>query len=380
MIASFTSETFGLFDRPQKAVWSAHHRRLFVLGERAAYTLDPEDGAHRTFYASETHRLADLDVATDGHVLLLLQPLGGQRSYARIMRPDLVGIRMGIRSVASQFQRGVFLQQGKALVAGEINLAALESSSSSSSSASSSQSESESSPSFSESSSSSTESSSSSHSGTTSSSSSGADFAAVRFYLLDYRNATVTSQEAGVSGSIVALLQADTWDRFALAVSAGGDVLAVPTGRLARQHAFGAGGAAFDGDVDASESSAESESAGRSSSSSGLAGEIILHGVANLGIGVTAAALGAHAGPSPGASPPDPAAQTQALVRVFVGSRPWQNDRWDSGVLATSKTSVLYGGGDNLEPGQSYWVHILTSHDGKRWSRPQIKKFIVPLE
>ena len=69
----------------------------------------------------------------------------------------------------------------------------------------------------------------------------------------------------------------------------------------------------------------------------------------------------------------------QTKVRVFVGSRQWSNDRWDSGEMETSKTSILYGGGDNLEPGQKYWVNITTYHDGSGWSAPFEKEFVVPI-
>jgi len=49
----------------------------------------------------------------------------------------------------------------------------------------------------------------------------------------------------------------------------------------------------------------------------------------------------------------------QTKIRVFVGSEMGKNDRWDSGEISTSKTKILYGGGDNLEEGQKYFVHIM---------------------
>lgn len=67
----------------------------------------------------------------------------------------------------------------------------------------------------------------------------------------------------------------------------------------------------------------------------------------------------------------------QEKVRVFVGSKPMSNDRWDSGEVETSKSKMAYGGGDNLVPGQKYYYHITTCVDGK-WSEPSMSDFVVP--
>jgi hypothetical protein len=69
----------------------------------------------------------------------------------------------------------------------------------------------------------------------------------------------------------------------------------------------------------------------------------------------------------------------QKLVRVFVGSRQGANDRWDSGVITTSETEMLYGGGNNLEPGNRYWVTILVQDEALGWSAPFSKEFVAPL-
>ena len=69
---------------------------------------------------------------------------------------------------------------------------------------------------------------------------------------------------------------------------------------------------------------------------------------------------------------------TQQKVRVFVGSKMGQNDRWDSGEIESNKTEILYGGGDNLEQGQKYFVHILVFYKNYGWSNVQIKEFVVP--
>jgi hypothetical protein len=70
--------------------------------------------------------------------------------------------------------------------------------------------------------------------------------------------------------------------------------------------------------------------------------------------------------------------EPQGKVRIFVGSRAWANDMWDSGEIETSQSTMPYGGGDNLEPGHRYWVHIMTWHTDSRWSKPQIRSFVMP--
>jgi len=68
----------------------------------------------------------------------------------------------------------------------------------------------------------------------------------------------------------------------------------------------------------------------------------------------------------------------QTKVRVYVGSKEGLNDMWDSGEISTSKTSILYGGGNNLVGGQEYWVHVCLYHKGLGWSSPQTRMFVTP--
>lgn len=75
----------------------------------------------------------------------------------------------------------------------------------------------------------------------------------------------------------------------------------------------------------------------------------------------------------------DPELSVQRKARVYVGSKLWSNDRWDSGAITTTRQAMLYGGGDNLVPGQKYWVHVCVyTEDG--WSSPQIQEFVMPRE
>jgi hypothetical protein len=69
---------------------------------------------------------------------------------------------------------------------------------------------------------------------------------------------------------------------------------------------------------------------------------------------------------------------TVSKVRIFVGSQPYLSDKWDSGVLETSSNSIYYGGGDNLVPGELYYVNIQVYSADSGWSEVQAKKWIMP--
>ena len=73
------------------------------------------------------------------------------------------------------------------------------------------------------------------------------------------------------------------------------------------------------------------------------------------------------------------AAARQHKARVFVGSREGASDRWDSGEVATSAPEMLYGGGDNLEPGEAYWVSVSVMNHSGAWSAPASAMFVVPI-
>ena len=68
----------------------------------------------------------------------------------------------------------------------------------------------------------------------------------------------------------------------------------------------------------------------------------------------------------------------QSKVRIWVGSKPGLNDRWDSGEVSTTKRAMVYGGGNNLEPGMKYWAHISVYTVDKGWSETQVRNFVVP--
>lgn len=68
----------------------------------------------------------------------------------------------------------------------------------------------------------------------------------------------------------------------------------------------------------------------------------------------------------------------QSKVRVFVGSEMYLSDKWDSGEVETKLTSMLYGGGNNLQPGKKYYVHIQIYSKKYGWGDIQISTFIMP--
>ena len=69
---------------------------------------------------------------------------------------------------------------------------------------------------------------------------------------------------------------------------------------------------------------------------------------------------------------------TVTKVRIFVGSQPYLSDKWDSGIVDTTLNSIYYGGGDNLIPGEQYYVNIQVYSTENGWSEVQTKKWIMP--
>ena len=69
---------------------------------------------------------------------------------------------------------------------------------------------------------------------------------------------------------------------------------------------------------------------------------------------------------------------SQRKVRVFVGSSEGANDRWDSGEIRMGTKEIVYGGGDNLEPGEAYWLSVSVMDSSGKWSEPFTKCFVVP--
>jgi len=68
----------------------------------------------------------------------------------------------------------------------------------------------------------------------------------------------------------------------------------------------------------------------------------------------------------------------QTKVRLFVGSQEHWSDKWDSGEVDTRLTSMYYGGGNNLEPGSTYYAHLQVYSEETGWSEVAIQEFTMP--
>lgn len=65
-------------------------------------------------------------------------------------------------------------------------------------------------------------------------------------------------------------------------------------------------------------------------------------------------------------------------VRIMVGDSPGSSNKWDSGEFTTTERCVLYGGGNNLEPGQQYYVSLRCKGDLGVWSPYDTFGFVMP--
>jgi hypothetical protein len=69
---------------------------------------------------------------------------------------------------------------------------------------------------------------------------------------------------------------------------------------------------------------------------------------------------------------------THSKVRIFVGSAPYLNDKWDSGEINTNLNSMYYGGGNNLLPGRTYFVNLQVFSEKYGWSEIQTRTMTMP--
>ena len=63
-------------------------------------------------------------------------------------------------------------------------------------------------------------------------------------------------------------------------------------------------------------------------------------------------------------------------VQIIVGDMPGGSNRWNSGIVGTNKKSLLYGGGNNLEPGQRYYVSVRVRR-GLVWGTYSTSEFVM---
>ena len=65
-------------------------------------------------------------------------------------------------------------------------------------------------------------------------------------------------------------------------------------------------------------------------------------------------------------------------IRIFVGSKENLSDMWDSGIIETDANSIYYGGGNNLIPGNTYYLGMQFRDEDNKWSKVQKKEFKMP--
>ena len=306
---------YSTFGNPLKTMWSTYHNELIVLCKHGALRYNQLTNHWQTFYGTNTHELMDLDISMDGQVLVAMQSLSTGNIEIIVLGNDLFSIvgRFNFeapKATKYNFQKTIFMGQGKILgVIEQISTTIAESSLLSSSSSSSN----------------SVQGMQSSASSSSSSSYSGEVGKINKFFTIDLTTTQISTVNFEINGNLIALVYEKMY-QISIGATTAGQVIVVDNN----------GVPALIGNLKKPISSAA------------------LVGYCNMVNSVE-----------------------QMQVRVYVGSQSGWNDRWDSGILTTNKQSILYGGGDNLEPGQTYWVHIAVNYGGG-WSLPQIKSFVVP--
>ena len=111
---------YGFFDSPQKTIYSNYHQKLFVMGKYTVYSFDPVSLQKQVVQAERNDTFVDLDVSTEGAVLLLSYSAITGMSTARVLESNLFTNSYEFTASHCLFQKGVFSKLGKAVVAGEV--------------------------------------------------------------------------------------------------------------------------------------------------------------------------------------------------------------------------------------------------------------------
>jgi len=70
--------------------------------------------------------------------------------------------------------------------------------------------------------------------------------------------------------------------------------------------------------------------------------------------------------------------EVELYVRIVVGDTPGGANKWDSGEIRTVQKCMLYGGGNNLEPGQVYYASIRCKTESGNWTSFDTVAFVMP--
>ena len=307
----------GLFSQPRKVIPSPRHDFMLVMGDHAIYSYSDEDGRINPIQGSTSHTFTDMAVSKRGELLLLMKDVDGDEHILKILDVDFFKVLAKFLTEGLIPAYGTFSADGNVVAVSDNRDVSDE------------------------------------------------DVLTSLFHRVNFDLGVMTTESRQTLGYVVGS-HYDEGSNRVFSITSGGEVW-VTSGSLSS-------GESVMGDVNLSSSSSQSDtSTGESSNSSAESEselEFVTYKVAELGFNITASA-GILKTATEGASP-------QEKVRIFVGSQPWLNDRWDSGEVSTSVSEMQYGGGDNLEKGQKYWVHIMTCHSDSGWSRPQIREFVVP--
>lgn len=304
----------------EQVVYSPYHNSLLIRSKSTIYRVSLADETKEIIYASSFYDFKHIDVSDRGEMLLLMD--GTNDHVIKIFHKNFFNIKTEITTVQSVPITGLFTDRGKALVGLELT-----------------------------------------------------DKSILKFIVINFVTNTVKQNVVNSSGSLIKILP--VFDDRYLAFTTSGEVFSINPEAIEVE---------FEEDQPVEEESslfsvpASEEESSISISSDELAKESSESSFFQKFIGVEKVhdfeKIILQVGLA--GKKVQQISDSQTKMRIFVGSRPWSNDRWDSGEVETPKTSVVYGGGNNLKPGQKYFLHVLIHYLRNGWSAPQISEFIVP--
>jgi hypothetical protein len=318
-MSEITITKAGLFSLPRKAIPLKGQDLVLVMGDFTVYTYDPSTGVATPIQASTTHKYIDIACSDRGEIMLLMEDVSGTEHMIKILDTDFFDLKARFMTSGLKPSKCTFSSEGNAVATSDDRDTAE------------------------------------------------SDSVTTLFHRINFDSGVMDTESLFTQGYTISMNYEEDEDQV-FTVTSGGEVWLTPGTLLTGTSAIE--------DVNVSSSSSDSASSdsstmqtgdNSSSVSSGEAGTVLL---TELGYNVSAT--------SEMLRTVEEGSDPQEKIRIFVGSRPWANDRWDSGEVTTSSTEWQYGGGDNLQKGQKYWVHIMTYHASTGWSRPQIKEFVVP--
>lgn len=323
---AFTLEKVANCPFSEEVIYSSYHDALFVRAPHTLYRISMSDSSKKIVYATEDYEISDLDISENGELALLL--LSDVENSIKVLDRDIFTIKMELTTTESIPSICKFAARTSLLAGLYVERLKL-----------------------------------------------------IRFVHMDWSEGTVFQNGVNSSLPPISLLKVED-DNF-LSVTGSGQVYSIRPSQIREEYvpedivefsssssSVIAGGMSSSSVTVSSSSQSDKELESSSSSSSEkkyFTGVKLIH---SFGKEIKSADLA-------GSRNLD-ISDVQSKLRVFVGSKRWSNDRWDSGEVETDKRAIAYGGGNNLEPGQKYYAHILLYYENLGWATPQIQEFIVP--